>query len=256
MKKILIATLATALFAQAKAQSVTYNHDSAKKNQVLVMETGGGSLTPELYYWSLHNSYRKSAAAKNKLGYRTTAGLEAYKQVEYAESIDSALTKRAEIEALNVADREIDLAWKVEGSKLNRMLDRFKGNIDRILLVGGSPDDKQRWEEYYNAYQCAVSATRSAYMPNAQRKREYLHIYGDVASQNETLVKYLVRLHSAAQTGNILSATNSRTLQKGTIASNAMGRWNETRQSVRNAQTDNGSDRNTGNDDGELEVER
>ena len=32
----------------AYAQGVTYNHDPAKKNQIMVMETGGGSLTPEL----------------------------------------------------------------------------------------------------------------------------------------------------------------------------------------------------------------
>lgn len=226
MNKTLITLALTAFFGQMNAQSVTYNHDSAKKNQVLVMETGGGSLTPELYYWTLHNSYKKSAAAKNKLSFRTEAGLMAYKQVDYAETIDSALTRRAEVEALNVADRKIDLAWKVEGSKINAMLDRFKCNIDRIIMVGGKPDDKRRWEEYYNAYKCAVSATRDAYMPNAQRKREYLRIYADAAKQNETLVKYLVRLHSQTQTSNILSATNSRTLQKGSIAHEAMNRWN------------------------------
>ena len=97
------------------AQSgVTYNHDSSKKNQITVMEIGSGSLSPELYYQLLHSSYKKSAASKNKLGFRTTAGIGAYNQVEYAEVIDSALTKRAEIEALNMADRQIDLAWKVE----------------------------------------------------------------------------------------------------------------------------------------------
>ena len=49
----------------AYAQSVTYNHDPAKKNQIMVMETGGGSLTPELYYWTFHKNYKKSAASKN-----------------------------------------------------------------------------------------------------------------------------------------------------------------------------------------------
>lgn len=79
------------------AQSgVTYNHDSSKKNQITVMEIGSGSLSPELYYQLLHSSYKKSAASKNKLGYRTTAGIGAYNQVEYAEAIDSALTKRAD----------------------------------------------------------------------------------------------------------------------------------------------------------------
>ena len=130
------------------AQSgVTYNHDSSKKNQITVMEIGSGSLSPELYYQLLHSSYKKSAASKNKLGFRTTAGIGAYNQVEYAEAIDSALTKRAEIEALNMADRQVDLAWKVEGSKINSKMDAFKKNIDRILPVGGSIGDKQRWTE-------------------------------------------------------------------------------------------------------------
>ena len=61
------------------AQSyVTYNHDSSKKNQITVMEIGSGSLSPELYYQLLHSSYKKSAASKNKLGFRTTAGMERY----------------------------------------------------------------------------------------------------------------------------------------------------------------------------------
>ena len=57
----------------AYAQGVTYNHDPAKKNQIMVMEIGGGSLTPELYYWTFHKNYKKSAASKNKLTYRTVA---------------------------------------------------------------------------------------------------------------------------------------------------------------------------------------
>lgn len=46
------------------AQYATYNHDSPKQNQITVMETGTGALTPELYYWALHNSYKKTAATK------------------------------------------------------------------------------------------------------------------------------------------------------------------------------------------------
>lgn len=153
------------------AQSgVTYNYDSSKKNQITVMEIGSGSLSPELYYQLLHSSYKKSAASKNKLGFRTTAGIGAYNQVEYAEAIDSALTKRAEIEALNMADRQIDLAWKVEGSKINSKMNAFKSNIDRILPVGGSIGDKQRWTEYYHVYETAIKATKDAYMPNAKQE--------------------------------------------------------------------------------------
>ena len=167
---ILIMAVATTI--KATAQSVTYNHDSSKQNQITVMETGGGSLTPEFYYWLLHNNYKKTAAEKNKLGFRTLAGINLYNQVDDAEKIDSALTKRAEVEALNVADRQIDLAWLAESSKINGQLDKMKANIDHIIPTGGTINDKRRWEELYNMYQCAVKATKDAYMPNAQRKRQ------------------------------------------------------------------------------------
>ena len=41
--------MTTALLAAAtvRAQSVTYNHDAPKRNQITVMETGTGALTPE-----------------------------------------------------------------------------------------------------------------------------------------------------------------------------------------------------------------
>ena len=56
---ILTMTVAITATVSSFAQSVTYNHDSSKKNQITVMETGGGSLTPELYYWTFQNSYKK-----------------------------------------------------------------------------------------------------------------------------------------------------------------------------------------------------
>ena len=81
-----------------------------------------------------------------------------YNQTDEAEAIDSALVKRAEIEALNVADRQIDLAWLAEGDKINAQMERLQRNIDRILLAGGTTDDKERWTEYYHVYQCAINA--------------------------------------------------------------------------------------------------
>lgn len=104
------------------AQYVTYNHDSPKQNQVTVMETGTGALSPDLYYSVLHNKYKKSAAAKNKLSFRTLAGINLYNQVDEAEAIDSALVKRAKVEALNVADRQADIAWLAEGDKVSRQI--------------------------------------------------------------------------------------------------------------------------------------
>ena len=99
------------------------------------METGTGALSPDLYYSILHNKYKKSAAVKNKLSFRTLAGVNLYNQTDEAEAIDSALVSRAKIEALNVADRQADIAWVAEGDKVNGQMVRFKRNIDRILPV-------------------------------------------------------------------------------------------------------------------------
>ncbi len=235
----------------AMAQSVTYNEDEAKRNQITVMETGSGSLKPELYYTLLHNSYKKSAAEKNKLAFRTAAGLAAYGQVEYADSIQSALTKRAEIEALNMADRQIDIAWLAEGSKITSQMEKFQKNIDRILLVGGTPTDKERWTEYYHVFDCAVNATKKAFMPNAQRKQEYLRIYADVTKHNEILVKYLVRLHSKSQTDNLLTATCERNTNKTSIISSAKERWNTAKQNSQPTKKEDNNSSESGDDDNE-----
>ena len=206
---------------QVNAQSyVTYNHDDAKMNQITVQETGAGGLTPAFYY-----SYQKSAAAKNKLSFRSLAGVAAWQQIEDADSIEASLKKRAEIEALNVADRQIDIAWLAEGTKLTNKLDDFQSNINRIIGAGGTFNDKERWNNYYNIFQCAIKATQDAYMPNAQRKKEYLAIYADICKENETLIKYLVQLNSKAKTAELLSATSTRQNHNGAIATAAHNRW-------------------------------
>ena len=153
-----------------------------------------------------------------------------------------------------MADRQVDLAWLAEGDKVDGQMERFRRNIDRILQCGGTPDERERWEEYYQVYQCAVSATRDAYMPNAQRKKEYLRISEDVARQNETLVLFLARKQNAALTAALLDAEGAQPVDKGSILRGAMERWNESRYAVRGSQTDGGS----GGDDGEGEetVER
>lgn len=249
MKRTMTLFAAAVLATHAvHAQYATYNHDSPKQNQITVMETGTGSLTPEIYYTLLHNKYKKSAAAKNKLSFRTLAGVNLYNQTDEAEAIDSALVKRAEIEALNVADRQIDLAWLAEGDKVNNQMERLLRNIDRILPAGGTADDRERWTEYYHVYQCAINATKDAYMPNAQRKKEYLRIYEDVTRQNEILVLYLAQRQNATVTDGLLKATYDRSTDKGSIVRDAVDRWNEARFAVRGSQSDGGTDTGDGDE--------
>ena len=228
-----IKTLRTALcallfgfFFNSHAQSyVTYNHDDAKMNQITVQEIGAGGLTPAFYYDVFHNSYQKSAAAKNKLGFRTLAGVAAWQQIEDADSVETSMKKRAEIETLNIADRQIDIAWLAEGNKIESKLNDFQNNINRIVSAGGSFNDKERWTEYYNIFQTSIKETKDAYMPNAQRKKEYLAIYADICKQNETLIAYIVQINNRKKTEELLSATNNRTSHKAEFATAAYNRW-------------------------------
>lgn len=231
MKRILFLSAAVmGICPLVMAQSVTYNHDDAKMNQITVMEIGSGGLTPSLYYNLLHKSYQKSASSKNKLAFRTTAGLNLYAQVDDAEALDSALNKRAEIEALNVADRSggaLDLAWVAESGKLDSKMADFERNIRRVLEVGGTTNEQTHWAAYYNVYQSAIKAAQNAYMPNAQRKKEYLRIYADVARKNETLILYIVRLSNARKTSELLAATGNIENHKAQIVRNALSRWRD-----------------------------
>lgn len=217
---------------EGHAQSVTYNHDDTKMKQITVMEIGTGTLTPEAYYKLFHNSYKKTANEKNKLSFRTLAGVSSYEQVEDAEKVDSALTKRAEIEALNIADRSggaLDLAWKTEKGKINDKMNAFQNNINRIVPAGGSIADKQLWDEYYQVFKYAIQATQDAYMPNSQRKKQYLKIYEDVDKRNNLLVQHLVDLARQTKTKELLSARGSSTrVDKSSVTATSLGRWRNT----------------------------
>lgn len=229
-RKSVLLAISLTLCLSAKAQYVTYNHDEDKMNQFLVGETGAGTLSPDYYYWLLHNSYRQTASATNKLLYRTEAGASGYLQVEMADSVRAAMKKRAEIEALNIADRSggvLDLAWAVEGDKISTKLESYKKNIDRILGVGGNTDNQSRWNEHYRMFSCAIKATQDAYMPNAERKKQYLAIYADICRDNEQLIEYLVRLNNANRTNGLLSQQLVRSNPASRAATAALNRWRE-----------------------------
>ena len=167
---------------------------------------------------------------KNKLGFRTAVGLAAYQQIDDATMLDSAMIKRGEIEALNIADRTggaLDVAWAAEGEKINSKMSDFNRNIDRILKYGGTPGQQTLWREHYNVLTSAIKATQQAYMPNSQRKRQYLQIYADVTRKNETLVRYLVRLSNSRTTASLLNSSYQRPTPQVLAAANALSRWRD-----------------------------
>ena len=227
MKRILIIlSLLLPLFS-ARAQYVTYNHDETKMYQVTVMETGVGNLTPRAFYSVVHNRYYQNAAETNKLRYRSEAAAHGSVQVGISETIDTSLTKRAEVEALNMADRQVDLAWQAEGPKIQSRLEAFSRNIERLSEAGGNAGDITLWQERYHLFQTAVSSIRNAYMPNAERKKQYLAIYDDITRKNETLIAYIVSVDARERAKERLAATVTLPHRNGEIASEASGRWKE-----------------------------
>ncbi len=232
MRNIKNSIVLTLLFAIAfsgvlRAQSYTYNHDDSKCNQFTVGEIGVGGLTPAFYYNLFHSSYQKTAAEQNKSTYRAEAFAGLYEQRDDAENIDSALTKRAEIEALNVADREADLAWLAEKAKINNQMERFNNNINRIVFCGGSVEDRKRWVEIYNAFEMAANVVRDAYEPNAQRKQAYLDLYADITRQNDILIRQLAMFSNNAKAKKLLAVSGDEysKANKTNVLSEAKGRW-------------------------------
>jgi hypothetical protein len=144
---------------------------------------------------------------------------------------------------LNVADRQIDLAWQVESDKINNKMSDFKTNIDRIIKFGGTASQQTVWKERYNLLTTAISATKSAYMPNSQRKKQYLAIYADAVKVNELLVKYLVQLSNSKATSKLLASTYTKENRNAAIAAEAMSRWRDAGWSVT-------SKKNSGNNNG------
>ena len=229
MKRNILIILTLLLpFFHAGAQYVTYNHDETKMNQVTVMETGAGELTPALFYSVVHNKYYQTAAETNKLRYRSEAAAHGSVQVGISEQVDTSLTKRAEVEALNMADRQVDLAWQAEGPKIQSRLESFNRNIERLSEAGGNAGDITLWQEHYRLFQTAISAIRNSYMPNAERKKEYLAIFRDITERNNTLIAYIVTVDSRERTKDHLEATLDRPNRNAEIAAEARGRWKET----------------------------
>jgi hypothetical protein len=124
-----------------------------------------------------------------------------------------------------VADRQIDLAWLAEGDKIENKMQDLSRNIDRILRYGGTPSQQTLWKEYYNLLNTALTTVKSAYMPNSQRKKQYLAIYGDASKINESLIRYLVKLSNDKETLTALNATYAKTNKTASIAADAITRW-------------------------------
>lgn len=233
-RRHIIILAATLVSIPTWGQEITYNHDPSKLGQIMVMELGAGSLTPEIYYRVTHNSYRKGAKAptsvKNTL--RTATQVASLPQVDMADSIQSDLESRAKIEAMNIADREIDFAWLTEGEKINSRLMAFKNNLNG-LAGKASSEEITAWGDLAKMYDFAIKTIRKSYMPNSERQKQYLAIYDEVTASNDKLilrVRFLGTKQKADRIVTVLSNFQHRVSENAAAAYN---RWRDSGQKTK-----------------------
>ena len=207
-------------------QSMTYNHDASKMGQIQVMELGAGVLTPDLYYSITHSGYKKGAksatSVKNTL--RMAANIASMPQVEYADSIKADLEGRAKVEATNIADRQIDIAWLTEGERIQAKLRAFKSNIGSLNGKTYS-EEITAWEDLGKMYDFAIKTTKKAYMPNSERQKQYLAIYDEITTTNDNLLLRIRYLATKRQADNIVAAMTQFHHRVGENATASYNRW-------------------------------
>lgn len=230
-----MAIIMMAVTVNTFGQSMTYNHDASKMGQIQVMELGAGVLTPDLYYSITHSGYKKGAksatSVKNTL--RMAANIASMPQVEYADSIKADLEGRAKVEATNIADRQIDIAWLTEGERIQAKLRAFKSNIGSLNGKTCS-EEITAWEDLGKKYDFAIKTTKKAYMPNSERQKQYLAIYDEITTTNDNLLLRIRYLATKCQADNIVAAM---TQFHHRISENATASYNRWRNSANDAGT-------------------
>lgn len=230
-----MAIIMMAVTVNTFGQSMTYNHDASKMGQIQVMELGAGVLTPDLYYSITHSGYKKGAksatSVKNTL--RMAANIASMPQVEYADSIKADLEGRAKVEATNIADRQIDIAWLTEGERIRAKLRAFKSNIGSLNGKTCS-EEITAWEDLEKMYDFAIKTTKKAYMPNSERQKQYLAIYDEITTTNDNLLLRIRYLATKRQADNIVAAM---TQFHHRVSENATASYNRWRNSANDAGT-------------------
>ena len=229
-------------YLMGKSQNYTYMHDKSKMNQILVMESGGGTLTPEVYYNLFHKNYKKSVTLPTspKTASRITTFSHSSAQVEYADSIEEDFKKRSTVEAENLVDRTIDLAWQTIGNDITNKLMLFENNINSLQ---GKTDAAEisEWVGLNKQYKFAIKTIKEAYLTNSKRHEQYMAIYEEIIASNDQLIQrvhVLSLMKTAMKVANSMNAVNTvhRVKQEAIAAHN---RWSSVADGVKSTKPEN-----------------
>lgn len=212
-----------------RAQGMTFHHDPSIMNQFTVMETGVGGLTPPDYYTTLHKNYYRWANVNNKNLSRIEFGRDVDKQVGKADTIKSALKRRAIVAGWDQVsqDPSLDAAWKIEGPKIEAKMDMLYKNIGRIIPKGGSSDDQKIWVMNYRCLVDAIRIIQKSTLTHGQRQTEYVAIYRQIVGKLSLLSKKLSEWEATkmVKAWNKSGTPIKRTSTNGTLAYGSLLSW-------------------------------
>ena len=217
--------------ASAQYSSMTFETDPSILNQFTVMETGAGALMPAVYYNTFHKGYQKTAYFTSKNTFRMLHSRSAKNQVAKADSVRTNLSKRASIADLDLvsSDPTSDVAWRVEGPKIESSMESFNRNINKIMSAGGSNEDYDNWKQIYNCIQSGINIIRKSYLTMGQRQSEYISYYKEILQRNRTLVVRLQEWkgYKIVDEFNRRGIKPERLTKNETIAYDCLFRWTQ-----------------------------
>ena len=108
-----------------------------------------------------------------------------------AEAIDSALKSRAKEEVIRFADRNVDVAWLTERSKIEGTMTRIQNNISKITMNGGSMKSRNYYDMEYKKILSGIQLIQDSYQDNSLRKREYEALYADARKLDHEVYNFL-----------------------------------------------------------------
>lgn len=222
----------------AKAQLTDVRHEVEFDilNQFTVMEDGAGDLQPGYYYNLFHKGYKKlqgngfgnPMTAKKNL--RWLAEEVFKKEPDKAKAMRDTLKHRRNVEAANIADREVDMSLMGEKARFRGNMSTFKDNINKIQLYGGQAADKKEWMDVYNAFSCGFDAISEAYMPPGQRSKEYVALNKSLLERNGALVRQLTAMNGIREGMQFkkrteVRADNNHKINNKYLAGDSMYHW-------------------------------
>lgn len=199
------------------------SYDDMRYNRWTLARSGTGN-TDKADYGIGHNGYAGEVVETNLMNFRLSFKTLLMLEEPKVEVIDSSLTKRAVEEAINIAEHKLDLAWMAERDRINKRLNLYHENVQKIGNYNGTMSAYTYFDLNEQRFRSGIKALQDSYQPNSYKKREYTALYEELLEADAALCRYLE--YCRAKDKIVIPDTTSvRRPSVRQIASNAHLRW-------------------------------